>query len=104
MTASVGLGETPRRTSHHPEPLPADPTGQRLCEIFGHYRWQFIRAEMPADATAKPSWTTVTDYPLRPRALWDQWQDAHQLIGVRFTHETYYALIDLDAGGGYSTA
>lgn len=104
MTASIGLGEQPRRTPHHAEPLPADPTGQRLCEIFGHYLWQFISAEQPADATAKPSWTTVKDYPLRPRALWDQWQDANQLIGVRFTHETYYALIDLDAGGAYSTA
>lgn len=104
MTASIGLGETPRRTPHHAEPLPADPTGQRLCEIFGHYRWQFIRAEQPADATVKPSWTTVKDHPLRPRALWDQWQDANQLIGVRFTHDTRYALIDLDAGGPYSSA
>lgn len=104
MTASVGLGETSRRTSHHTEPLPADPTGQRLCEIFGHYRWQFIWAEQPEDASAKPSWTTVKEYPLRPRALWDQWQDAHQLIGVRFTHDTRYALIDLDAGGAYTSA
>ncbi|MEB3290407.1 MAG: hypothetical protein VKI82_10860 [Leptolyngbya sp.] len=104
MTAFLGRGEESRKTPHHTEPLPADPTGQRLCEIFGHYRWQFIRADVPEDATAKPSWTTVTDYPLRPRALWDQWQDATQLIGVRFTHETYYALIDLDAGGGYSSA
>lgn len=104
MTAAIGLGETPRRASHHTEPLPADPTGQRLCEIFGHYRWQFIRAEQAEDASAKPSWTTVKEYPLRPRALWDQWQDAHQLIGVRFTHDTRYALIDLDAGGAYTSA
>lgn len=104
MTASIGVGEKPRRTAHPTEPLPADPTGQRLCEIFGHYLWNVINAEMPEDATAKVEWTTVTGYPLRPRVLWDQWQDANQLIGVRFTHETYYALIDLDAGGAYSTA
>lgn len=104
MTATIGVGEKPRRTSHQPEPLPADPTGQRLCEIFGHYRWNVISAEQPEDANAKPSWTTIKTHPIRPRALWEQWQDAHQLIGVRFTHDTYYALIDLDAGGAYSSA
>jgi hypothetical protein len=104
MTASGSLCEKPRRTTHHPEPLPADPTGKRFCEIFGHYLWNFIQAEQPEVATAKPAWTTIKKHPLRPRALWDQWQDANQLIGVRFTRETYYALIDLDAGGAYSTA
>jgi hypothetical protein len=34
--------------------FPADPVGQRLCEIFGRYRWKCIRAELPDDATAKP--------------------------------------------------
>jgi hypothetical protein len=104
MTASIGLGETPRRTSHQTEPLPADPTGQRLCEIFGHYRWNFIHAFLPEDSTAKPAWTTVKNHPLRPRVLWERWQDANQLIGVRFTHDTCYALLDLDAGGAYCTA
>ncbi|TVQ07438.1 MAG: hypothetical protein EA368_14260, partial [Leptolyngbya sp. DLM2.Bin27] len=85
------------------EPLPADPTGQRLCEIFGYYPWNFIRADLPDDATTKAAWTTVTTYPLRPRVLWNQWQDANQLIGVRFTHDTRYALLDLDAGGDYCT-
>jgi hypothetical protein len=75
-----------------------------LCEIFGHYRWNFIQAALPDDTTAKVEWQTITQYPLRPRALWAQWQDANQLIGVRFTHETRYALIDLDAGGDYCTA
>jgi hypothetical protein len=103
MTASIGWGEESRRT-HCSEPLPADPTGQRLCEIFGHYRWNFIRADLPDDATTKAAWTTVNTYPLRPRVLWNQWQDANQLIGVRFTHDTRYALLDLDAGGDYCTA
>jgi hypothetical protein len=103
MTASLGWGEEPRKTPRT-EPLPADPTGQRLCETFGHYPWNFIRADLPDDATAKPTWTTVSAYPLRPRVLWNYWQDAHQLIGVRFTHDTRYALIDLDAGGDYCTA
>ncbi|MGB3518570.1 MAG: hypothetical protein WBA43_19085, partial [Elainellaceae cyanobacterium] len=34
----------------------------------------------------------------------NHWQDANQLIGVRFTHDTRYALLDLDAGGDYCTA
>ena len=102
MTASIGWGEESRKAPRS-EPLPADPTGQRLCEIFGHYLWNFIRADLPDDATAKPAWATVTTYPLRPRVLWNQWQDANQLIGVRFTHDTRYALLDLDAGGDYCT-
>ena len=103
MTASIGRGEESRKTPRS-EPLPADPTGQRLCEIFGHYPWNFIRADLPDDATTKAAWTTVTTHPLRPRVLWNQWQDANQLIGVRFTHDTRYALLDLDAGGDYCTA
>ncbi len=103
MTASLGWGEESRKTPRS-EPLPADATGQRLCEIFGHYPWSFIRADLPDDATTKAAWTTVNTYPLRPRVLWNQWQDANQLIGVRFTHDTRYALLDLDAGGDYCTA
>ena len=103
MTASIGWGEESRRTPRS-EPLPADPTGQRLCEIFGYYPWNFIRADLPDDAAAKAAWTTITTHPLRPRVLWNQWQDANQLIGVRFTHDTRYALLDLDAGGDYCTA
>ncbi|PSN16507.1 hypothetical protein C7293_02560 [filamentous cyanobacterium CCT1] len=103
MTASIGWGEESCKTPRS-EPLPADPTGQRLCEIFGHYPWSFIRADLPDDATTKAAWTTVNTYPLRPRVLWNHWQDANQLIGVRFTHDTRYALLDLDAGGDYCTA
>jgi hypothetical protein len=103
MTASLGWGEESRKAPRS-EPLPADPIGQRLCEIFGHYPWNFIRADLPDDATVKAAWTTVSTYPLRPRVLWNYWQDANQLIGVRFTHDTRYALLDLDAGGDYCTA
>jgi hypothetical protein len=102
MTAFAGLGRESRKTLS-PEPLPADPTGQRLCEIFGRYPWKFIQAALPDDATAKATWQTVTKYPLRPRVLWNQWQDANTLIGVRFTHDTYYGLLDIDAGSDYCT-
>ena len=103
MTASTGWAKESRKAPRS-EPLPADPTGQRLCDIFGYYPWNFIHADRPDDVTAKVDWTTIKDYPLRPRVLWDQWQDANQLIGVRFTHDTRYALLDLDAGGNYCTA
>ncbi|MBD0337618.1 MAG: hypothetical protein ICV62_19185 [Cyanobacteria bacterium Co-bin13] len=43
-------------------------------------------------------------YPLRPRVLWNLWQDANTLVGVRFTHETCYALLDIDAGSVYRNA
>jgi len=85
-------------------PLPADPLGQRLCDTFGRYLWNCIRAELPNDATAKPAWQTITKYELRPRVLWNDWQDANTLIGVRFGHETVYGLLDIDAGSDYCSA
>jgi hypothetical protein len=84
-----------------PDPLPGDPLGQRLCEIFGRYLWCPIEATLPDDTTLKPEWTTITGYPLRPRVLWSLWKDAQTLIGVRFGQETTYALIDIDAGSQY---
>ncbi|MBD0361450.1 MAG: hypothetical protein ICV55_01455 [Coleofasciculus sp. C3-bin4] len=84
--------------------LPGDPSGKRLCEIFGSYLWKAIEAATPEDATQKPKWQTITKYPLRPRILWSLWQDANTLIGVRFGPETSYALIDIDAGGCYHSS
>ncbi|MEL6394106.1 MAG: hypothetical protein AAFR97_15285, partial [Bacteroidota bacterium] len=52
------------------------------------------------DATV-PNWRTVDNYPLRPRSLWQRWQDAAQLVGVRFGNTTTYALLDIDAGSDY---
>lgn len=81
-------GLTPSSTR---EPLPTDPLGQRLCQIFTHLWMAILKPNQPDAA-----WTTLTRYPLRPRKLWDLWQDPTQLIGVRFGHSTRYALIDLD--------
>jgi len=85
---------------HPPKPLPADPLGQRLHEIFGRNLWDFIEAPAPAPGE-KPKWRTITDYPLRPRVLWRSWQDLTTLIGVRFDGLTTYALIDIDAESPY---
>lgn len=98
---SLSETATPKPAKRNPpEPPPADPLGKRLCEIFP-YRWQPIVADNPTDATEKAAWQTLTRYPLRPRALWSLWQDAAQLVGVRFGSTTTYALIDLDKDGHY---
>lgn len=68
---------------HPPKPLPADPLGQRLHEIFGRNLWDFIEAPAPTPGE-KPKWRTVTNYEMRPRILWQRWQDLTTLIGVRF--------------------
>jgi hypothetical protein len=78
------------------EPLPADPIGKRLCTTFP-YRWQPIIAINEPD----PEWKTITKYPLRPRSLWAQWQDAAQLVGLRFDDTTAYGLIDIDIDSPY---
>jgi hypothetical protein len=83
-----------------PEPLPHDPLGQRLCQLFP-YLWQAIVAPTLTDVTRKPEWQTLTQYPLRPRTLWATWQDAAQLVGTRFGSTTQHALIDLDALSRY---
>lgn len=88
---------------HPPKPLPADPLGQQLCALFGRQTWDFIEAPTP-DPGEKAQWKTVKDYPLRPRVLWQQWQNPHQLIGVRFTDQTVYALLDMDAESPYCNA
>jgi hypothetical protein len=78
------------------EPLPLDPLGQRLCLTFP-YLWQAIVGANEAH----PHWQTLTKYPLRPRVLWRLWQDASQLVGVRFDSLTRYAVIDIDKASPY---
>lgn len=80
------------------EPLPADPLGRRLCEVFS-YRWMTI--EGSTDDYTKPNWKTIENYPLRPRSLWASWQDAAKLVGVRFGNQTSYGLLDIDKGSPY---
>jgi hypothetical protein len=88
---------------HPPKPIPADPLGQRLHELFGRNLWDFIEAPAPGPGE-KPQWRTVTHYQMRPRILWQRWQDPHTLIGVRFESQTRYGLIDIDTGSPYCNA
>jgi hypothetical protein len=103
LQADVAQHEADQKTSPRrrlPEPLPSDPIGGQLCKRFP-YRWQPIIAAIPEDCFQKPQWQTLTQYPLRPRTLWNLWQDGAHLVGVRFGHTTQYALIDLDALSKY---
>jgi hypothetical protein len=85
---------------HPPQPIPADPLGSASTNLFGRQLWDFIEAPRPRPGE-KPEWLTVTDYPLRPRLLWQRWKDPQKLIGVRFDSETTYAVIDIDADSPY---
>jgi hypothetical protein len=85
---------------HPPKPFPADPLGQRLHELFGRNLWDFIEAPTPAPGE-KPTVAHRHHYQMRPRILWQRWQDPDTLIGVRFESQTLYALIDIDAESPY---
>ncbi|MFK8182304.1 MAG: hypothetical protein AB8B99_02940 [Phormidesmis sp.] len=80
------------------DPLPTDPTGSKLCQIFS-YRWQSI--EGTTDDASNPNWSTIRKYPLRPRALWKKFCDPKLLAGVRPGHQVQYALIDVDKHSKY---
>ncbi|MEM9905105.1 MAG: hypothetical protein AAF921_08800, partial [Cyanobacteria bacterium P01_D01_bin.44] len=69
-------------------------------DIFGRNLWDFIEAPTPASGE-KPQWRTVTQYQMRPRVLWQRWQDPDTLIGVRFESQTLYGLIDIDVESPY---
>ncbi|MGF1979795.1 MAG: hypothetical protein RMY30_029995 [Nostoc sp. CmiSLP01] len=73
---------------------PLDPLGQRFLEYF-HHGWGFIYAPTPKSGE-RPQWQTETRYPLQPRNLWQQYLNPGVLLGLRFTKETNYLLIDLD--------
>lgn len=76
--------------------LPSHPHGQKLAQIFS-YGWNWIEA--PNEG--KPNWETKGRYPIKPRTLWNRWQDASTLIGVRFGSSTAYAMLDVDAESPY---
>lgn len=84
------------RKNKRAEPLPLSPLGKRLCETFSYF-WQAILGVNEPD----PQWQTVTKHPIRPRILWRLWQDAAQLVGVRFASQTRYGVIDIDCESLY---
>ncbi len=87
--------------SQSSDPLPSDPSGQRLCEVFGRYLWCSIYADVLADSSLKAKWYTQRRFPLKNRVLWREWQEAARLVGVRPGHSTVYALLDIDIDSPY---
>lgn len=83
------------------DPLPSDPSGQRLCGIFGQYLWCSIYADVLVDSSLKVKWYTQGQFPLKSRVLWREWQEAARLVGVRPGHSTVYALLDIDIDSPY---
>jgi hypothetical protein len=79
--------------------LPQNPLGERLCELFP-YLWNTITA--PNEP--KPEWVTLNKYPLRPRVLWQSWEDPEMLVGVRFDSDTRYGMLDIDRQSPYHPA
>ncbi|QLE59872.1 hypothetical protein [Nostoc sp. TCL26-01] len=73
---------------------PLDPIGQKFLEYF-HHGWGFIYAPTPKSGE-RPHWQTENRYPIQPRNLWQQYLNPEVLLGLRFTKETNYLLIDLD--------
>jgi hypothetical protein len=79
--------------------LPQNPIGERLCELFP-YLWNTITA--PNEP--QPEWVTLNKYPLRPRVLWQSWEDPETLVGVRFGNDTLYGMLDIDRQSPYHPA
>ncbi len=82
---------------------PADPLGARFCKWFNH-GWHWIYAEAPAPRQ-KAQWLTENRYQLKPRNLWQEYQNPEKIIGLRFdNYQTHYCLLDIDRGSPYHPA
>ncbi len=68
-------------------------TGQRFTQYYNH-AWDFIKKE-------EGTWTSINEYPISPREIWDKHQDTHQIIGLRFGSTTKHITIDIDRKGIY---
>lgn len=78
--------------------LPSHPHGQRLAQLFP-YGWNWLEADNEGN---RPNWKTQDRFPIKPRTLWQRWQDAATIIGVRFGNSTCYAMIDIDVESPYN--
>ena len=67
--------------------------GQRFTQYYNH-AWGFIKKE-------EGKWTTIKEYPISPREIWDKHQDTHQIIGLRFGSTTRIITIDIDRNSLY---
>lgn len=87
------------RTKKQPEYRDLTPTsevGKRFTHWFNH-GWDFIEK-------TPNGWTTVKEYPLSPREIWDSHQDPATLIGLRFGSTTRFITLDIDRHSPYHPA
>lgn len=89
------IPQTPHIDTFSSGLIPFNPLLERLTAIFSH-NWHFIHKDV-----ADQSWRTETSYPISPNTLWELWQDARTLIGLRFGKLTCYAMLDIDSGSPY---
>lgn len=68
-------------------------TGQRFTQYYNH-PWKFIKKE-------EGTWTSINEYPLSPREIWDKHQDPRTIIGLRFGSTTRIITIDIDRNSLY---
>lgn len=62
--------------------------------------WDFIEAPNPRRGQ-RPAWKRVTHYILSTGLLLDRWESSDKLIGVSFSDETRYCLLDIDRYSRY---
>ncbi len=86
------MKETNRKQNYQ-HLTPATVTGQRFTQYYNH-GWDFIKNE-------EGTWTTINEYPISPREIWDKHQDTHQIIGLRFGSTTKHITLDIDRKGIY---
>jgi hypothetical protein len=83
-----------------PKSLTTTELAAQTFASFFPYAWNFIYAKN-IDRTSKPEWKTETRYPITGRRLYDYWADDETIIGVRFSNQTEYAMLDIDKGSPY---
>jgi len=89
---------------------PNSEIGKRFCQFF-QARFNFIEAEVPREKPdgknplekphKKPSWKTISEYPIQHINLWRRFNSDHHLIGLSFDKTTNYFLIDIDINSPY---
>ena len=99
-TVSKSRSKKTRRSPAN-EPLPQDPRGQKLNELFSN-GWDWIYAEAPEKGAI--AWETQTTFPLLPIQLWHYHQDPSCFVGVRPKSQTRWMIIDIDRNSPYHPA
>jgi hypothetical protein len=75
---------------------PKSETARRFTHWFNH-GWESIEK-------TPTSWTTITEYPLSRREIWNRHQDPSKIIGLRFGTTTRFLALDIDIPSPYHPA